>query len=92
MSNLTQTKVITPEVIQTFIEGHDPMERIVNITYSYQDDFVKIFYRNENDQKCVTKESYYPFVWATLSACQKLCNGDRNEQGRYGLSEVQQRR
>ena len=79
MSNLTQTKVITPEVIQTFIEGHDPMERIVNITYSYQDDFVKIFYRNENDQKCVTKESYYPFVWATLSACQKLCNGDRNE-------------
>lgn len=79
MSNLIQTKEITQDVIQTFIEGHDPMKRIVNITYSYQDDFVKIFYRNENDQKCVTKESFYPFVWATFSACDKLCNGDRNE-------------
>lgn len=79
MSNLMQTKEITQDVIQTFIEGHDPMKRIVNITYSYQDDFVKIFYRNENDQKCVTKESFYPFVWATFSACDKLCNGDRNE-------------
>ncbi len=79
MSNLMQTKEITQDVIQTFIEGHDPMKRIVNITYSYQDDFVKIFYRNENDQKCVTKEPFYPFVWATFSACDKLCNGDRNE-------------
>ena len=75
---MTETKVITQEVIQTFIEGHDPMERIVNITYSYQDDFVTIFYRNENDQKCSQKQPFYPFVWATLGACQKLCDGDRD--------------
>ena len=79
MGNITQQTPITQEVIQTFIEGRDPMERIVNITYSYQDDFVTIFYRNENDQKCKTKESYYPFVWATHSACLKLCNGNREE-------------
>ena len=79
MGNITQQTPITQEVIQTFIEGRDPMERIVNITYSYQDDFVTIFYRNENDQKCKIKEPYYPFVWATHSACLKLCNGNREE-------------
>lgn len=72
-----KTKEITQEVIQTFIEGHDPMERIVNITYSYQNDYVTIFYRNENGAKCSRKEPFYPFVWATRSACNKLCNGDR---------------
>ena len=79
MVNIAQQTPITQEVIQTFIEGRDPMERIVNITYSYQDDFVTIFYRNENDQKCKIKEPYYPFVWATHSACLKLCNGNREE-------------
>ena len=79
MGNITQQTPITQEVIQTFIEGRDPMELIVNITYSYQDDFVTIFYRNENDQKCKTTESFYPFVWATHSACLKLCNGNREE-------------
>ncbi len=75
MENKTQE--ITQEIIQTFIEGHDPMERIVNITYSYQNDYVTIFYRNENGAKCSRKEPFYPFVWATRSACNKLCNGDR---------------
>lgn len=79
METNTQTKTITQEVIQNFIEGRDPMERIVNITYSYQDDFVKIYYRDENDRKCSTKQLFYPFTWATRSACNKLCNGDKNE-------------
>ena len=74
-----ETKTITSEVIEKFIEGHDPMERIVNITYSNQDDYVTIFYRNEEDKKCSTKQPFYPFTWATHSACNKLCNGDRNE-------------
>lgn len=74
-----KTKEITQEVIQTFIEGHDPMERIVNITYSYSDDYVTIFYRNEDGAKCSRKEPFYPFVWATRSACNRLCNGDRKQ-------------
>ena len=78
MENI-ETKVITEDLIKSFIEGHDPMERIVNITYSYQDDFVTIFYRNEDDKKCSTKQPFYPFTWATFSACNKLCGGDRNE-------------
>lgn len=72
-------KKISQEEIEKFINGHDPMERIVNLTYKYQDDFVTVYYRNENDQKCKTTESFYPFVWATLHACRKLCHGNKTE-------------
>lgn len=72
-------KEITPEVISTFIEGHDPQERIVNFEYNYKDDFIKVYYRDENDNKHMTKEPFYPFLWATKRACLKLCNQDREE-------------
>ena len=42
-------KEITPEVISTFIEGYDPQERIVNFEYKYQDNFIKVYYRDEED-------------------------------------------
>lgn len=70
---------ITNEDVAKFIEGKDPMERIVNLSYQYDEKYMTIFYRNESDQKCVTKEPFKPFCWATLHACQKLCNGDRKE-------------
>ena len=74
-----KTKKISQEDIERFIEGHDPQKRIVNLEYSYRDDFITIVYRNENDQKCKQKEKFYPFCWATLKACQRLCHGDRDE-------------
>ena len=72
-------KEITPEVVSTFIEGHDPQERIVNLEYNYRDDFVKVYYRDENDNKRVVNEPFYPFLWATKRACLRMCNQDRNE-------------
>jgi len=74
-----KTNKISQEDIERFIEGHDPQKRIVNLEYSYRDDFVTVVYRNENDQKCKQKEKFYPFCWATLKACQRLCHGDRDE-------------
>jgi hypothetical protein len=56
-----QVKRISQEDIEKFIEGHDPQERIVNLEYSYRDDFITIVYRNEEDQKCRRKEKFYPF-------------------------------
>lgn len=76
MENLKK-RTITTEDIETFLNGHDPQERIVNLEYSYKDNFVKVYYRNENDQKCVSMQPFYPFLWARLSACLSLCNGDR---------------
>ena len=72
-------KEVTPEVISTFLDGHDPMERIVNFDYQYQNDYITIYYRDKDDNKCKTKEPFYPFLWATKSACLKLCNQNRDE-------------
>lgn len=79
MAENLNKKVITPEVISTFLNGHDPQERIVNLEYTSKDNFITIYYRDENDNKCVTTEPFYPFVWAKRSACLKLCNGDKAE-------------
>lgn len=78
MENLKR-KEINTETIETFLNGHDPQERIVNLEYNYKDDFVKVYYRNEQDMKCMSMQPFYPFVWARLSACLALCNGNRNE-------------
>ena len=67
----------TAEEICTFLEGRDPEERIVNIDYQYQDDFVKVVIRNKNDEKVYREEPFYPFVWATYEACQKLAGNNR---------------
>lgn len=70
-------KQINEEVISTFLAGHDPMERIVNLDYKYNEDKIKVIYRDENDNKCEMMDFFHPFCWATRSACDKLCKGDR---------------
>ena len=70
---------ITPDVINSFINGTDPQERIVNLEYKYNEDKIKVYYRNANDVKCSKMEPFRPFVWATRHACTKLCNGDREK-------------
>ena len=72
-------KEITPEVIETFLNGHDEQERIVELDYKYKNDFIKVYYRDENDNKCVSEQPFYPFLWAKKSACMKLCDGNRSE-------------
>lgn len=82
-------KEITPESIKSFLDGNDPQERIVNLEYSYQNDYITVYYRDENDVKQTSMEPFYPFVWAKKSACLKLFDGDRvkvkNELLNYGI-------
>lgn len=70
---------ISQEEIAKFMEGRDPQERIVNLSYSYKNDFISVFYRDEQDRKCVKDEPFFPFLWATFDACDKLCGGNRHE-------------
>ena len=86
---------ITMEAVKTFMEGHDPEERIVNITTSYRDPFVKVYYRDEDDNKCVSERPFYPFVWAKKEVCIKMkkfimdnniCGGSMAKMmGKYGI-------
>ena len=63
---------VTDEQIEKFINGHNPMERIVNLNYSYKNDFIEVYYRDANDVKRVQKDNFYPFVWAKLDVCKKM--------------------
>ena len=80
---------ITPEIIKSFLEGNDPQERIVNLEYSYQNDYITVFYRDEQDRKLTSRESFLPFVWAKRTACESLFRGDRTktreEMIKYGI-------
>ena len=82
-------KEISLEAIEKFLDGHNDQQRIVNLDYKYDWDYIKVFYRDENDSRCVEEYPFFPFVWAKLTVCTKLCNGNRNElktlMSRYGI-------
>ena len=74
-----QRKQVTKEDIDQFLNGSNPMERIIKLEIDYNDDKVHIFYRDEKGVKKCQIEPFYPFVWAKQSAARCLFNGDRKK-------------
>lgn len=72
------TSEVTKEQIQAFLNGSNPMEKIVKIEGTYNDDKMAVIYRDENGVKKVSHEPFYPFCWAKQSAGRNLFNGNRN--------------
>lgn len=68
---------VTKEQIHSFLNGYNPMERIVKIEGDYNSDKMAVIYNDENGIKKVSHESFYPFCWAKQSAGQGLFNGNR---------------
>ena len=68
---------VTKEQIHSFLNGYNPMERIIKIEGDYYSDKICVIYRDENGIKKVSHEPFYPFCWAKQSACRALFNGDR---------------
>ena len=79
MAKKFEKKTITPELINSFLEGNDPEERIVNLEYSYQNDYITVYSRDNEDRREIRQEPFYPFVWAKLSACLSLYNGNKSK-------------
>ena len=69
---------VTKEQIHSFLNGHNPMERIIKIEGEYSDEKMSVIYRNENGVKCVSHEPFYPFCWAKQSAGRGLFGGNRS--------------
>lgn len=69
---------VTKEQIHYFLNGYNPMERIVKIEGDYNDDKMSVIYRDENGLKKVSHEPFYPFCWAKQSTGQGLFNGNRS--------------
>ena len=70
-------KEITTEMVNTFLNGHDPMEHIITIECDYMDDKVNIIYLNENNEKMVKRDDFKPFAWVKNSACIRMFGGNR---------------
>ena len=83
-------KEITSETVNSFLNGRDPMERIISIECGYQDDSVSIIYINANGEKRVRKDDFKPFVWVKNSACVRMFGGNRGTLRRrmreYGIN------
>ena len=94
MENIKRQE-ITMDDVKIVLEGHDPEERIVHISTNYRDQFVKVYYRDENDNRCVSERPFYPFIWAKREVCvlmkkyvteNKICNGSlANLMGKHGV-------
>lgn len=80
---------INSEKIQTFLEGYDPMERIVNIECAYEDKEAYIIYRDSNDVKRIKKEPFFPFLWCKQRVARELFDGNRkkliSKMNEYGI-------
>lgn len=68
---------ITNEVITSFLNGKDPLERIVNIECGFDSDTAFVIYINEKGEKRIRKEQFKPFVWVKHSAAIRMFKGDR---------------
>ena len=80
---------VTKEQIDSFLNGSDPMERIIKMECDYNDDIITIIYNDEKGRKRCLKEPFKPMVWTKTSAACKLFNGDRKElkyqMSKYGI-------
>ena len=73
------SKIISTEVVNTFLSGHDPMEHIITIECDYMEDKVSIVYVNDEGQKRVKLDDFKPFIWCKNSAAIRLFDGDRRK-------------
>lgn len=76
-------KEITTEVVNTFLNGHDPMERIISIECAWDEDKVNIIYVDPNGIKRIRQDDFKPFIWVKHSAAIRLFGGDRAQLRRY---------
>lgn len=67
------------EKVNKFLEGNNPMQRVINIECGYDDDKVAIIYKRDDGMKMIHYDDFKPFVWVKESACIKMFGGDRKE-------------
>lgn len=70
---------VTKEQIHSFLNGYNPMERILKIEGDYNSDKMCVIYRDEKGIKKVSHEPFYPFCWAKQSVGRGLFGGDRTK-------------
>ena len=68
---------ITTELVNSFLNGFNPMEHVISIECDYMDNKANIIYVNEDGEKRVKRDDFMPFLWAKNSACVRMFDGNR---------------
>lgn len=71
---------INQEQITTFLNGRDAQEGIITVECNNSENVAYVIYRRPNGEKRMKKEPYYPFLWLTKQAYNKLYKGDTSER------------
>ena len=83
-------KEITTETVNTFLNGYDPMERIISVECAFNEDQVSIIYVDAKGVKRIKKDDFKPFIWVKHSAAIRLFEGDRKvlrqKMRQYGIA------
>ena len=81
---------ISDEEVSRFMNGYNPMERVVNVECSYSDDTASVIFVDGDGVKKIRRMGFRPFLWAKHSVCQRMCDGNRKEVSRklreFGIS------
>ena len=63
---------ISEDVINRFIQGRDDQKKIISMECGYSDELVSVIYKDDNGDKMITRDPFYPFLWAKQSGAKKL--------------------
>lgn len=83
-----ESKKITKEQIDSFLQGSNDMKYIIKIEGNYNDDKMCVIYKDEDGKKKISHEPFHPFCWAKAEAARSLYGGDRKKIAQK-LSEYQ---
>lgn len=67
------------DVIERFLEGHDPQPYIVGIESTYGDNFVDLIINDPETGKRIERHEYKPFIWLKAGAAKIMYGGSKSK-------------
>jgi len=71
--------MVTPEIIEGFLNGNSPIQHVVAIEGNYSEPYVYLVINDPVKGKYLYKQKYRPFLWFKDDVKKLLYNGDRNK-------------
>jgi DNA polymerase elongation subunit (family B) len=75
-----QKREVSPEVVEAFLNGHNPKKYVVGIEGGYHEPFVYLVVNEPNSDKRIEKHAFEPFIWFKEEVSHLLYEGKRLKQ------------
>jgi DNA polymerase elongation subunit (family B) len=67
------------DVIEKFLQGHDPQQYIVGIESTYSENFVDLIINDPQTGKRIERHEYKPFIWLKAGAAKLMYGGSKSK-------------